>query len=289
MMNQQKAIKLEQPTRNWLDLPPELMANILYRIGVVGIFESVEKVCTAWRKICKDPAMWMVVYMDGSTDPNGRLPLDKMCEHAVDRSKGQLVDITITEFDYAKILVYIAERSSRQLRRLTMARCYDIDYMDGIWTKALKKLPLLEELSLYETKITRRGIKTAGRYCSMLKTLKVIQEEYRLWDEYGYGEFKAKKIVYDRVAMAIGQNLHELRHLELIGNPMSNKGLGMILDGCHHLELLDLRACFFVDLDGDLGKRCLQQIKRVKLPYDSLEGCPFIYQNDGMTCDVDDE
>lgn len=35
--------------------------------------------------------------------------------------------------------------------------------------------------------------------------------------------------------------------------------------------------------------RCFQQIKSVKLPYDSLEGFPLVNQDDGMVYDVNDE
>ncbi|KAJ0574177.1 putative leucine-rich repeat domain superfamily [Helianthus annuus] len=94
--------------------------------------------------------------------------------------------------------------------------------------------------------------------------LKVNQENCRFWDVW--------------IATAIGENLHELGHLELVGNPMMNEGLKMILDGCHHLELLDLCRCLFIRIGGVLGKRCLQEIKCVKLPNDFLEGCPFIYK-----------
>ncbi|KAI3695050.1 hypothetical protein L1987_78038 [Smallanthus sonchifolius] len=156
------------------------MANILYRIGVVDILQSAQKVCTAWRKIFKDPAMWRVVYMGSSSDLNADIELDAMCKHVVDRSQGQLVDITIVEFGYGEILLNIADRSS-QLKRLTIACCDD--YMYYMWTESLKKLPLLEELSLYATIISEEAIETAGRYCSMLKTLKVNYEDRRFWDD----------------------------------------------------------------------------------------------------------
>ncbi|MFS7945904.1 putative leucine-rich repeat domain superfamily [Helianthus anomalus] len=94
--------------------------------------------------------------------------------------------------------------------------------------------------------------------------LKVNQENCRFWDVW--------------IVTAIGENLHELRHLELIRSPMTNEGLKMILDGCHHLELLDLRRCLSIRLGGVLGKRCLQEIKCVKLHNDFLEGCPLIYE-----------
>ncbi|MFS8012537.1 putative leucine-rich repeat domain superfamily [Helianthus anomalus] len=86
--------------------------------------------------------------------------------------------------------------------------------------------------------------------------------------------FQKKK---NEIAIAIGQNLIGIRHLELIGNKMTNDGLRVILDNCHHLETLDLCECFCIDLKGDLGKQCSKQIKYLKLPNDSLEGCPYIF------------
>ncbi|KAM0040593.1 putative F-box domain, leucine-rich repeat domain superfamily, F-box-like domain superfamily [Helianthus debilis subsp. tardiflorus] len=269
--------KVKRPKRNWLDLPSEITANILHRIGVFDIFQNAQKVCTTWREICKDPAIWRVIYVDASFDTNANHAFEEMCKRAIDRSQGQLVDITIVRFRNEEILEYIANRSS-QLKRLTIACCDD--FSNRIWTTSLVKFPLLEELSLYATNTSTEGIETAGRYCSKLKTLKVNQENYRFWDYYSDGEYEPNDFMDDWIATAIGENLHELRHLELIGSPMTNEGLKMILDGCHHLELLDLRRCLFLHLGGDLWKRCLQQIKCVKLPNHFPEGCPFIYKTD---------
>ncbi|GKG12522.1 putative F-box/LRR-repeat protein 23, partial [Tanacetum coccineum] len=119
---------------------------------------------------------------------------------------------------------------------------------------ALKKFPLLEELSLYETSISEEAIETAGSYCPMLRTLKVNQ---RSIDYSGEG--------CEEMAMAIGKFLPELRHLELIGDTLSDIGLKAILDGCRHLESLDLRDCLNIDLKGDMVKRCSQQIKYLKV------------------------
>ncbi|GKE99497.1 putative F-box/LRR-repeat protein 23, partial [Tanacetum coccineum] len=85
------------------------MANILYRVGVYDILENAQKVCTTWRKICKDPAMWRVISMDTHGDPHTRHPLRKMCKHAVDRSQGQLRDLAIIDFVDYELLEYVAE------------------------------------------------------------------------------------------------------------------------------------------------------------------------------------
>ncbi|KAM0035806.1 putative F-box domain, leucine-rich repeat domain superfamily, F-box-like domain superfamily [Helianthus debilis subsp. tardiflorus] len=158
--------RVKQPTRNWLELPSDLMLNILQRLGVFDRLENAQKVCTAWRQICKDPAMWRLVYIDRYSSGKDRL------------------------------------------------RCKD---------------------------------------------------------------------------MSIGKNLPQLTHLELIGNSITNVGLQAILDGCCHLESLDLRRCLYIDLDGDLGKRCSQQIKYPKFPSgrDSVQGFKYtLFINDS---DSDDE
>ncbi|XP_022006271.1 putative F-box/LRR-repeat protein 23 isoform X1 [Helianthus annuus] len=255
-------LNLKQEKRNWLDLPSDVTANILNRIGMVDILENAQKVCAAWRKICKDPAMWRVINMNDIKGTRAEVLAVKMCKHAVDRSQGQLVDITIVSTYDAELHLYVADRTS-ELRRLEMAHLF---FFGKLTTVALMKFPLLEELNLYEIRISKEEIETVGRYCPMLKTLKVNKRGY-----------EGSLTRYNEIAIAIGQNLPGIRHLELIGNKMTNVGLRVILDNCHHLETLDLRECLYIDLEGDLGKQCSKQIKYLKLPNDSLEDYPYIY------------
>nr|GEW98423.1 hypothetical protein [Tanacetum cinerariifolium] len=77
------------------------------------------------------------------------------------------------------------------------------------------------------------------------------------------------------IAIAIGENMRELKHLELFGNNMLNDGLKAILDGCPHIESLDLRQCKYINLKGDLGERCSQQITYLKLPNDFVDSTPY--------------
>ncbi|CAH1445282.1 unnamed protein product [Lactuca virosa] len=72
----------------------------------------------------------------------------------------------------------------------------------------------------------------------MLRTLRVNQEACRFWP---WDTVEKSYTIRNETAIAIGENLPELRHLELIENYMSYTGLQVILDGCCHLELLDLR------------------------------------------------
>ncbi|GJU21767.1 RNI-like superfamily protein [Tanacetum coccineum] len=217
----------------WFDLPLDLMVNILSRVVAIEKLWNVRKVCRDWRKICKDPSMWRVIYMDSR----------KMCKNAVDRSQGQLVDITMVGFCDDELLDYVADRSPK-LIRLEIA--YP-EFSVGNLSKALKKLPKLEELSIH-CAFRLQVDQALGSYCPELKTLRLNR-----W----YSIFCDEEII------AICENLRELRHFEIrMNRSLSNTGLQAILDGCPCLKVLDLRLCPYVDLKGDIGKR-LEQIERV--------------------------
>ncbi|KAI3751364.1 hypothetical protein L2E82_22448 [Cichorium intybus] len=99
---------------------------------------------------------------------------------------------------------------------------------------------MLVELNLCNIEISKEAIETAGRCCPMLKTLKVIHETNCMYWHRGTDE--KSLMIRNRTAVAIGENIHGLRHVELmIGNNMTNIGLQAILEGCGHIESLDLR------------------------------------------------
>lgn len=98
-----------------------------------------------------------------------------------------------------------------------------------------------------------------GQCCPFLKSLKFNKD-------FNQG------VCDDDDAFAIARTMPGLRQLQIIGNQLTNDGLLAILDGCAHLESLDLRASFNLDLRGSLGKRCVEQIKDLRLPNDSLNG-----------------
>ncbi|XP_019070747.2 putative F-box/LRR-repeat protein 9 [Solanum lycopersicum] len=253
-----KASTIEPPLQSasWAELPVEITMDILQRLGTVEIVESAQRVCSTWWKVCHDPAMWRVI--DLKYDPNSdmRGVLNKICRIAVDRSQSQLLKISIGSKD---LLNYIAERSS-QLRHLRLVNCGNVA---GALVSAAKNFPLLEELHTHLTFITAEDIQSVGRYCPLLKsfTLNASRIGYSLSTD-------------DAQALAIAKSMPELRHLALLLNPLTNVGLQAILDGCPHLVSLDLRHSN-VNLEGDLGRRCRQQIVDLKQPHDSTHDYEF--------------
>lgn len=101
---------------NWVDLPQEITALILSRLGAVEIINTAQKVCTKWLDICKDPFMnfmWQSIDMWKLGDLHIKLEnddLEKMCMLAIDRSCDGLVDISIEYFCTDRLLIYMAPR-----------------------------------------------------------------------------------------------------------------------------------------------------------------------------------
>ncbi|KAM3700072.1 hypothetical protein ACB098_05G070300 [Castanea mollissima] len=139
------------------------------------------------------------------------------------------------------LMTYCSSQSvcTSQLRCLCLVCCYY--FTDKKLSELAAKLPLLEDLDTTISSLSEeplKALKAFGRYCPLLKSLKWNQ----LWDGQpricieGDEEFDD-----DDKALAIAKNMPELHHLRLNGNRVTNDGLQAILDGCPHLESLDLR------------------------------------------------
>lgn len=96
----------------WVELPADIMANILQRLGVIEILGSTQNVCTTWWKVCHNPIMWRVVDLKHDDHNNIITPrvLEDICRVAVDRSQGQLLKIGIENFGNTDLLNYVAQR-----------------------------------------------------------------------------------------------------------------------------------------------------------------------------------
>lgn len=94
--------------RNWTELPEDVTASILSRLGAIEILTSAQMVCATWNNICKDPLMWCTIDLrDLDHQKHIHYDLEKMCRHAVDRSSGNLVCINVEDFSSDELLTYI--------------------------------------------------------------------------------------------------------------------------------------------------------------------------------------
>ncbi|KAG7543178.1 hypothetical protein ISN45_Aa07g031040 [Arabidopsis thaliana x Arabidopsis arenosa] len=199
--------------------------------------------------------------------------LEIMCRHVVDRSQGGLVEINISNFGTDYLLNYVAD----SLRGLRLAMCTQITN-DGV-AKAVVKLPLLEDLDVSYCGFSRESLRVVGQSCPNLKTLKLN----------GSPAIKFFYCEPNNIAIAIAESMHELRNLQLFRNRLNNTGLNAILDGCPHLEHLDLCRCFNIKLVGVLKKRFSERIRVLRRPYDSTADFPFEVTNYPFDCSDDDD
>ncbi|KAJ9565916.1 hypothetical protein OSB04_001882 [Centaurea solstitialis] len=229
--------------RNWVEMPEEIMGGmILQRLNAIEILISVQKVCTTWRKICKDPEMWKSIDMDHYSYAND---FEKLIKQAVHRSYGELIDIRLKCCVTDDLLDFISQCSSK-LKSLRLMKCYGVK---GNWLiHALKRLPYLETLELFYISIEAKDIKAIGQSCPHLKSFKM----------------RTRSMECDEEALAIANSMAALRHLQLFGSTITGVGVRAILRGCPHLESLDIRKCSCLKLSWKLKKSCKEQIKDFK-------------------------
>ncbi|KAL3643723.1 hypothetical protein CASFOL_014538 [Castilleja foliolosa] len=238
------------PSPPWIDLPRDLTANILSRVGQVEILKTARKVCTTWRSVCSEPSMWRaidLIYSDNFS----------VFDLALDLSEGELIDIRIIGYFGSNILLhYISERMN-SLKRLTLGCCYSM--YSRLLIPSVIKFPELEELHFFfMPPITAKQIEVIGIACPKLKSFTFCHKFSNVETDDSY-------------ALTIAKNMPNLHHLSLFGNRLSNEGLKAIFSGCPNLESLDLRECYNVDLSGDFGRICSKRIKCLKHPSDSTD------------------
>ena len=83
------------PSPPWTELPDDLTMNILQRLRIEDMMRA-QLVCSTWWRICKNPSLWRVIDLD--CQQWGSEEFDDICRFAVDRSQGQLVDLSVTSF-----------------------------------------------------------------------------------------------------------------------------------------------------------------------------------------------
>ncbi|XP_057432123.1 F-box protein SKIP19-like [Lotus japonicus] len=254
---------------NWLELPREVTTNILHKLGPFEILDSASLVCPLWWKICMDPLMWRTIDM---TNPP-LYPHDKLvrfCRRPIKRSCGHLEDISIDDFCTNKILKDIANCGSH-VRRMRLLKCEEMS--DKGLIAVVKKLPILEEFEISFGDVSKYTLELTGKCCSHLKVLKFNKKEDK--------EYKC-----DDEAFAIAKTMPGLRHLQLLGNRLTDKGLLAILDGCPRLESLDLRVCSNVDLSGSLRERCCKQIRYLRFPEDLSDEVGIYVEDEDEYCEL---
>ncbi|KAI5407346.1 hypothetical protein KIW84_053557 [Lathyrus oleraceus] len=256
---------------NWVELPRDITANILQRLCTIEIVTSVRYVCPIWWHMFKDPLMWRNIRMTNlSNFPYYFSEQMEICYYAIKQSCGHLECISIDYFATDDLLKFISDNASN-LRGLRLVNCHGISN-EG-FCEAVKKLPVLETVNISLCNFSKDSLEVVGQYCPLLTGIALV----RSWLVYMVYD------IHDDEAFVIAKTMVGLRYLNIQGNKMSNAGLLAILAGCPHLEFLDIRRCYNLRLDESLKKKCIDQIRNLLLPEQTVHTFEDYCDDDRVT------
>ncbi|KAL1559970.1 F-box protein SKIP19-like [Salvia divinorum] len=93
-----------------IELPQDVTTNILHRQGAKSELKCAQKVCTTWWKVSNDPTLWQAIDFSNPRQGVFNDEYNVMCCCAVDRSHGQLVELTIHYFNDDVLFDYIVHQ-----------------------------------------------------------------------------------------------------------------------------------------------------------------------------------
>ncbi|KAJ3688883.1 hypothetical protein LUZ61_018047 [Rhynchospora tenuis] len=183
---------------------------------------------------------------------------------AIDRSGGHLEEFTAAYFADDNLLRYLCDRTS-VLKKLSLIIRGQLS-AEAI-AETAKRQPLLKEIQITFGPFSKKLTEIVGTACPHLKSFILNNTRYNMLPLDPENE---EEISNDDEALGIATTMHQLRHLQLIGNRLTNEGLTAILDGCPHLETLDISRCFNVNIDDDMYARCAR-LKTFRFDYPDYE------------------
>ncbi|CAL5010818.1 unnamed protein product [Urochloa decumbens] len=230
----------QSSTRDWMELPLDALETIFTKLSGVDILMGAGLVCHSWLDAAEVPSLWQCVDMASH----------EFVEHKRFRYGGNDVLCAM-----AKLAV---DRSNGQLQEFSGRRF------------------VTAELLNYIGDSYRTVYEIVGKHCPHLKSFKQIIGLSASYDyQYWHWRLDGNSVQGNDETLGIA-TMAGLRTLQLIRSDISNRGLEAILNGCPHLDSLDIRQCFYVKMDAAMEAR-LASLNSLRLPDDSIGGP---YQDD---------
>lgn len=223
--------------RPWDELIPDTLGQIFKRLPLDEILNVVPLVCKAWANAVRGPYCWQEIDIEDWSRYRRPESLDHMLLLLLSRSHGSLRKLCVYGLSTQTGLDLIAE-NAKSLQNLRLPRS---EVSDPMVEQVAGRLSALTSLDLsYSTKIGAPALEAFGKNCKLLTHL---QRNMHPWDVID-------RTSQDDEAFAIASTMPKLKHLELAYLMITIQGVARIVKSCHDLELLDMRGCWNVKLEG---------------------------------------
>ncbi|GJN39446.1 hypothetical protein PR202_gb28567 [Eleusine coracana subsp. coracana] len=254
--------------RDWTSLPHDILVDVFQRLGpCYEIMWGTERACKAWRRAAiSEPLLWR--HIDISTGSQRSQCQPTMACAAVDRSRGQC-EAFCGPVDMDTLL-YLVERAPL-LKSLHLSTSCKVD--NEIFTMALKKLTILEDLEISASYSRENLLKYVCQACPQLEKLRVT-----LIDDIDYGSDGSSYMEFSDGGFCEISTMCKLRSLKLLDFELTMEGLTTILDNCPILESLHITGSILdiQEMDEDLQVKCAR-VKNLILPVDDDKYDCYLY------------
>ncbi|KQJ94521.1 putative F-box/LRR-repeat protein 23 [Brachypodium distachyon] len=253
----------EEESRDWSEMPSDALSAVLAKLDVADLLTGAGLVCRAWRRLtATDSTLWRRVDMSHHGDLLETEEAEAMARAAIDRAAGTVEAFWADSFVTDGLLRYLSDRAFK-LKSLQLSLC-DTVSNEGL-AEAIKGCPQLEELEITFCSLFGNVCESVGKACPQLKSFRLNERWTILQREFAAYEGMDD----DTEALGIANNMPELQYLQLIGNNLTNDGLMAILDHCPHIQSLDIRQCYNIQMDDAMKYKCAR-IGNLKLPHDPI-------------------
>ncbi|KAL6583093.1 hypothetical protein OROMI_005171 [Orobanche minor] len=227
--------------RKWDELIPDALGLIFKNLSLLEVLTVVPRVCKSWWKAVMGPYCWQEIDIEEWSRNCKPETLDRMLRMLVTRSCGSLRKLIVSRLTGDQSFLFIANHA-QSLRTLRLPRS---EINDSIMGKAALMLSALTFLDLsYCVWIGARGLEIVGQNCKSLTSLRRIMHPLEV----------IGKLSQDDEALAIASTMPRLKHLEIAYLLVDTCSVVQILKSCKHLEFLDVRGCWNVNLDDKFVK-----------------------------------
>ncbi|KAG8373384.1 hypothetical protein BUALT_Bualt11G0018800 [Buddleja alternifolia] len=228
--------------REWDELIPDALALIFKNLSLRDVLTVVPRVCKSWGRAVMGPYCWQEIDIEEWSRNSKPEIVDGMLRLLITRSCGSLRKLSVSGLTGDQSISFIANHA-QSLRTLRLPRS---EIHDPIVESVAGMLSNITSLDLsYSIQIGARALAAIGKHCKSLTTLRRIMHPLEVLE----------KLSQDDEALAIASTMPRLKHLEIAYFLVETSSIVEIIENCKHLELLDVRGCWNVNLDEKFVKR----------------------------------